>query len=120
MVNTEKLIGTKEYRTLDTRSRVQRCRFNRVSPYLCGPQTFFSIDLAPVAKRLLITGVNDIHSKMDTVQQALEYVWKKRGYVCNHTARYEVLTVMLMKIYKYSGMFGDVLFRSSVVLPSSR
>jgi hypothetical protein len=77
--------------------------------------------LAPVAKRLLITGVNDIHSKIDTVRQALEYVRKKRGYVCNHTARYEVLTVVLMKVYKYSGMFGGVLtFRSSVVPPYSR
>ena len=77
--------------------------------------------MALVVKRLLITGVNDIHSKMDTVQQALEYVRKKTGYVCNHTARYEVLTVVLMKIYKYSGMIGGVLtFRSSVVPPSSR
>jgi len=47
----------------------------------------FSIDLALVAKRLLITGVNDAQCKRDTVQQALEYVRKKMGYAYNHTAR---------------------------------
>jgi len=46
-----------------------------------------SIDLALMAKRLLITGVNDRHSKRDTVQQTLEYIQKKTRYVWNHTAR---------------------------------
>ena len=85
------------------------------------PANTFSIDLAVVPKRLLITGVNGKHCKRDTVQQALENVRKKAGYVCNHTATYEVLTVVLIKIYKYSGMLGGVLmFRSSLVPPSSR
>jgi hypothetical protein len=70
-----------------------------------------------------MTGVNDTHSK-DTVQQVLENVRKKTGYVCNHTAkyaRYEALTMLLMEIYKYSGMLGGALtFRSSAVPPSSR
>jgi hypothetical protein len=65
----------------------------------------FSIDLALVPKRLLIIAVNDTHSKRDTVQQALEDVRKKTGYVCYHNARYEVLIVVLMKTYKYSGAY---------------
>jgi hypothetical protein len=85
------------------------------------PTNILSIDLALVPKRLLITAVNDTPSKRDTLQQASEDVLKKTGYICYHNARYEVLTVVLMKTCKYSGMCDGVLtFRSCVVPPSSR
>jgi hypothetical protein len=34
MVNSEELIGTKEYLTLQTRYRINRCRYNRVQLYI--------------------------------------------------------------------------------------
>ena len=33
MVNSEELIGTAEYLTLQARYRINRCRYNRVRPY---------------------------------------------------------------------------------------
>jgi hypothetical protein len=36
MVNSEELIGTTEYLTLQTRCRLKRCRYNRVRLYFQG------------------------------------------------------------------------------------
>jgi hypothetical protein len=34
MVNSEELIGTAEYLTLQTRCRINRCHYKRVLPYI--------------------------------------------------------------------------------------
>jgi hypothetical protein len=35
MVNSDQFIGTTEYLTLQTRCRINRCRYNGVTLYLC-------------------------------------------------------------------------------------
>jgi hypothetical protein len=61
------------------------------------PANIFFIYLALVPKRLHITVVNNTHSKRDTVQQALEDIRKKTGYMLSRC----VITMQDMKSWQW-------------------